>query len=84
MPPSPRVGFIEIRSHALLIANNGHCTDRKGGAASAIVWASQEGARLYDPATGAEDPNTGYPNECLNSAEFPCAESHTLLLRSLG
>ena len=57
----------------------GHCTDKKGGAASAIVWASQEGGKLFDPATGAEDPNTGYPNECLNSAEFPCAESHTLL-----
>jgi Trypsin len=57
----------------------GHCTDKKGGAASAIVWASQEGGKLYNPATGAEDPNTGYPNECLNSAEFPCAESHTLL-----
>ena len=57
----------------------GHCTDKKGGAASAIVWASQEGGKLFDPATGAEDPNTGYPNECLNSAKFPCAESHTLL-----
>src|SRR5262245_20415937 len=57
----------------------GHCTDKKGGAASAIVWASQEGGKLFDPATGAEDPNTGYPNECLNSAAFPCAESHTLV-----
>jgi hypothetical protein len=57
----------------------GHCTDIKGGAASAIVWASQEGGKLYDPATGAEDPFTGYPNECLNSAAYPCAESHTLL-----
>ena len=56
----------------------GHCTDTKSGAASAIVWASQEGGKLYDPSTGAEDPNTGYPNECLNSAEFPCSTSHTL------
>jgi hypothetical protein len=43
------------------------------------VWASQEGGALYDPSTGAEDPNTGYPNECLNSPEFPCSTSHTLL-----
>jgi Trypsin len=57
----------------------GHCTDTKGGAVSAIVWASQEGGSGYNPATGAADPNTGYPDECLNSAEFPCAESHTLI-----
>jgi hypothetical protein len=57
----------------------GHCTDTKSGAASAIVWASQEGGSLYNASTGAEDPNTGYPNECLNSAQYPCAESHTLL-----
>jgi Trypsin len=57
----------------------GHCTDTKGGAVSAIVWASQEGGALYDPATGAEDPNTGYPNECLNSAAFPCSTSHHLV-----
>jgi hypothetical protein len=57
----------------------GHCTDTKSGAVSAIVWASQEGGSLYNASTGAEDPNTGYPNECLNSAQYPCAESHTLL-----
>jgi hypothetical protein len=57
----------------------GHCTDTKGGAASAIVWASQEGGAAFDPVTGAEDPNTGYPNECLNSPQFPCATSHTLI-----
>jgi hypothetical protein len=57
----------------------GHCTDTKSGAASAIAWASQEGGSLYNASTGAEDPNTGYPNECLNSAQYPCAESHTLL-----
>ena len=57
----------------------GHCTDKKGGAASAIVWASQEGGKLFNPVTGAEDPNTGYPNECLNSTAFPCSEAHTLL-----
>jgi len=57
----------------------GHCTDTKSGAVSAIVWASQEGGALYNPATGAEDPNTGYPNECLNSPQFPCSTSHTLI-----
>ena len=24
-------------------------------------------------------PTTGYPNKCLNSAQYPCATSHTLL-----
>ncbi|HEY5660269.1 MAG TPA: trypsin-like serine protease [Gaiellaceae bacterium] len=57
----------------------GHCTDTKGGAVSAIVWDSQEGGALYDPATGAEDPNTGYPNECVNSTAFPCSTSHKLI-----
>ena len=57
----------------------GHCTDTKGGAVSAIFWASQEGGALFDPVTGAEDPLTGYPYECLDSPQYPCAESHTLL-----
>jgi Trypsin len=57
----------------------GHCTETKGGAATAIVWASQEGGALYDPVTGAEDPNTGYPYECLNSSAFPCSTSDTLI-----
>jgi hypothetical protein len=57
----------------------GHCTDTKAGAVSAIVWASQEGGSLYNASTGAEDPNTGYPNRCINSAQYPCATSHTLL-----
>ena len=58
----------------------GHCTDTKGGAVSAIVWASQEGGSLYNPSAGiTEDPRTGYPNRCINSVQYPCAESHTLL-----
>jgi len=56
----------------------GHCTDTKGGATSAIVWASQEGGKLYNGTTVLEDPLTGYPNECLDSPEYPCATSHTL------
>src|SRR5215218_8124350 len=56
----------------------GHCTDVKGGAASAIVWASQEGGALYNGTTVLEDPLTGYPNRCINSVDYPCATSHTL------
>jgi hypothetical protein len=56
----------------------GHCTDTAGGAASAIVWASQTGGSTYDPVTGQEAV-TGYPNECIDTPEYPCAESHTLL-----
>lgn len=56
----------------------GHCTDVAGGAVSAIVWVSQEGGKEFNPATGAEDPHTGYPNECLNSAAYPCATGSTL------
>jgi hypothetical protein len=57
----------------------GHCTDVKEGAVTAIFWASQEGGALYNPATGAEDPLTGYPNECLNSVQYPCATASTLV-----
>ena len=57
----------------------GHCTDTAGGAASAIVWVSQEGGAAYDPVTDTADPNTGYPYSCINSADFPCATSHTLI-----
>lgn len=57
----------------------GHCTDVSGGAVSAIGWFSEEGGAKFNPATGAEDPLTGYPNECLNSDAYPCAPSHTLI-----
>jgi hypothetical protein len=58
----------------------GHCTDKKGGAVSAIVWASQAGGSQYNPAAGInEDPRTGYPNRCINSAQYPCSTSHTLI-----
>jgi hypothetical protein len=57
----------------------GHCTDVASGAASAIAWVSQEGGAQYNPVTGAEDPLTGYPNECLNSPTYPCSTSHTLI-----
>jgi hypothetical protein len=51
----------------------GHCTDKTGGAAMAIVWASQEGGAQYNGTSVLEDPLTGYPNECLNSPTYPCA-----------
>jgi V8-like Glu-specific endopeptidase len=57
----------------------GHCTDVKEGAVSAIFWASQEGGAQFNAVTGAEDPLTGYPNRCIDSADYPCAESHTLI-----
>jgi secreted trypsin-like serine protease len=66
-----------LNSRTVLTA--GHCTDTASGAASAIIWVSQEGGAQFDPVTGAEDPLTGYPNECLNSAAFPCSTSHTLI-----
>jgi trypsin len=57
----------------------GHCTDVKAGAVTAIFWASQEGGALYDPVNDIEDPLTGYPYECLDSPEYPCATASTLL-----
>jgi hypothetical protein len=57
----------------------GHCTDTKSGAASAIVWASQEGGSQYDPVTDTADPRTGYPYYCYDSPQYPCSTSHTLL-----
>ena len=66
-----------LNSRTMLTA--GHCTDVASGAASAIAWVSQEGGAQFDPVTGAEDPLTGYPNECINSAQYPCSTSHTLI-----
>jgi hypothetical protein len=57
----------------------GHCTDVKGGAVTAIFWASQEGGAGYDAVNDIEDPLTGYPYECLDSPEYPCATASTLL-----
>ena len=71
-----------LNSRTVLTA--GHCTDTASGAASAIIWVSQEGGAQFDPVTGAEDPLTGYPNECLNSAAYPCSTSHTLIEYGFG
>jgi hypothetical protein len=43
----------------------------------ARIWFHQNAGGEFDPVTGAEDPNTGYPNRCLEGDPL-CAES-TLL-----
>ena len=66
-----------LNSRTFLTA--GHCTDTGSGATQAIVWVSEEGGAQFNPTTGAEDPLTGYPNECLNSSAYPCSTAHTLI-----
>lgn len=65
--------------NATTVLTAGHCADTAGGAVYAIGWFSEEGGAGFNPVTGAEDPLTGYPNECLNSPAYPCATSHTLM-----
>jgi trypsin len=57
----------------------GHCTDQDAeeSPAMARIWFHQNVGGNFDPVTGAEDPNTGYPNRCLPGDPL-CAES-TLL-----
>jgi Trypsin len=57
----------------------GHCTDQDAeeSPAMARIWFHQDVGGAFDPVTGAEDPNTGYPNRCLPGDPL-CAES-TLL-----
>src|SRR5215203_3972204 len=57
----------------------GHCTDQDAeeSPVMARIWFHQNVGGAFDPVTGAEDPNTGYPNRCL-PADPLCAES-TLL-----
>jgi len=66
--------------NATTVLTAGHCTDVKEGAVTAIFWASQEGGALYDPVNDVQDPLTGYPYECLDSAEYPCATASTISL----
>lgn len=74
-------GFVERCTGTLLNARTfltaGHCANTASGITRATVWVSQEGGAHFDPATGAEDPLTGYPYECLNSAAYPCGSSTT-------
>ncbi len=69
--------FVERCSGALInpttFVTAGHCSDVADPSVDhAIIWFSQQGGALYDPATGAADPNTGYPYSCINSPQFPC------------
>lgn len=57
----------------------GHCTDQDAEESPELarIWFHQNVGGAFDPVTGAEDPNTGYPNRCLEGDPL-CVES-TLL-----
>jgi Trypsin len=57
----------------------GHCTDQDAEESPdlARIWFHQNVGGAFNPVTGAEDPNTGYPNRCLDGDPL-CVES-TLL-----
>jgi hypothetical protein len=60
----------------------GHCTEQDVAEGEdspdlARIWFHQNVGGSFDPVTGAEDPNTGYPNRCLPGDPL-CVES-TLL-----
>src|SRR5215213_5520660 len=57
----------------------GHCTDQDAEESPVLarIWFHQNVGGAFDPVTGAEDPNTGYPNRCLEGDPL-CVES-TLL-----
>jgi hypothetical protein len=57
----------------------GHCTDQDAEESPVLarIWFHQNVGGDFDPVTGAEDPNTGYPNRCLEGDPL-CVES-TLL-----
>ena len=57
----------------------GHCTDQDAeeSPVMARIWFHQNVGGAFDPATGAEDPNTGYPNRCLEGDPL-CVESTML------
>ena len=60
----------------------GHCTDQDVAAgqdepAFARIWFHQNVGGAYNPPTVPEDPNTGYPNRCLDDDPL-CVESTML------
>jgi hypothetical protein len=61
-----------------VVLTAGHCTDNGTGGVNdnARIWFRQDAGTRYN---GVEDPETGYPNECLGTmATNPCAESHLM------
>jgi hypothetical protein len=68
--------------NAYTVLTAGHCTDTAGGAASAIVWASQDAGAAYDPVTDTPAPS-GYPYTC-DPKGGPCATSSTLIEYGYG
>lgn len=62
----------------------GHCTDQDAEESPVLarIWFHQHAGAAFDAATGAEDPNTGYPNRCLEVApgvQDPLCVESTLL-----
>ena len=57
----------------------GHCTDQDAEESPVLarIWFHQNVGGAFNPATGAEDPNTGYPNRCLEGDPL-CVESTQL------
>lgn len=76
--------FLHRCSGALLsptiVLTAGHCTD---SVASARIWFHQDVGSQFNPATGAPDPRTGYPNSCI-SGDPLCAESTQLFNRGFN
>jgi hypothetical protein len=57
----------------------GHCSDVADPTVDhAIIWFSQSGGSTYDPVTG-EEAVTGYPNQCIDTPDYPCRTASTLL-----
>ena len=61
-----------------VVLTAGHCTDNGAGGVenNARIWFRQDAGTRYN---GTEDPETGYPNECLGTmATNPCTEAHIM------
>jgi secreted trypsin-like serine protease len=64
-----------------VVLTAGHCTDNGTGGVedNARIWFRQDAGTRFNGVTVLEDPETGYPNECLGTmATNPCAESHLM------
>ena len=58
----------------------GHCTDE---AATARIWFHQDVGGQFNPVTGAPDPRTGYPADCVPGDPL-CVESDNLYNRGFN